>query len=81
MIAKERASRIFFMILRIGLGLFFRGLDLSCICLGVEREVTNYPFEVAWRLVLFLAMLAVWYNASRRGGSWFKTVRLDFSEI
>lgn len=30
-----------------------RGLSLSCNCIGVERVVTSYPFEVAWRLVLF----------------------------
>lgn len=32
---------------------WMRGLTLSCNCLGVERMVTSYPFEVFWRLALF----------------------------
>ncbi len=59
---------------------WIRGLHLSCNCLGVEREATVYPFEVGWRVVLFLAMFLVFWHA-RQKQPLFKSVRLDFSEI
>lgn len=60
---------------------WIRGLELSCNCLGVAREATNYPFEVGWRVVLFLAMLLLWHQARKSHGTWFKPVRLDFSDV
>ena len=58
-----------------------RGLSLSCNCIGVEREVTSYPFEVAWRLGLFLLMLVILWNSCRKGKTYFNVTRLDFSEM
>lgn len=43
-----------------------RGLSLSCNCIGVERAVTSYPFEVAWRLVLFFLMLILLWDPAGR---------------
>lgn len=60
---------------------WIRGLALSCNCIGVEREVTSYPFEVAWRLGLFLLMLVILWNSCRKGKTYFNVTRLDFSEM
>lgn len=60
---------------------WIRGLSLSCNCIGVEREVTSYPFEVAWRLGLFVLMLVILWNSSRKGKTYFNVTRLDFSEM
>lgn len=58
-----------------------RGLKLSCNCLGIEREATNYPFEVAWRVALLLLMLVLLWDAAKRKERMFKPVRFDFSEM
>ncbi len=58
-----------------------RGLSLSCNCIGVERAVTSYPFEVAWRLVLFFLMLILLWDSCRKGKTYFNVTRLDFSEM
>ncbi len=58
-----------------------RGLSLSCNCIGVERVVTSYPFEVAWRLVLFFLMLILLWDSCRKGKTYFNVTRLDFSEM
>ena len=58
-----------------------RGLSLSCNCIGVERVVTSYPFEVAWRLVLFSLMLILLWDSCRKGKTYFNVTRLDFSEM
>lgn len=58
-----------------------RGLSLSCNCIGVERAVTSYPFEVAWRLVLFSLMLILLWDSCRKGKTYFNVTRLDFSEM
>jgi Methylamine utilisation protein MauE. len=60
---------------------WIRGLSLSCNCIGVEREVTSYPFEVAWRLGLFALMLVILWNSCRKGKTYFNVTRLDFSEM
>ena len=60
---------------------WIRGLSLSCNCIGVEREVTSYPFEVAWRLGLFALMLVILWSSSRKGKTYFNVTRLDFSEM
>lgn len=60
---------------------WIRGLKLSCSCLGVEREATNYPFEVGWRVVLLLLMLVLLWDATRRKARMFEPVRFDFSEM
>lgn len=42
---------------------WLRGLTLSCNCLGIEREVTSYPFEIGWRLALLgLMLLLAWIS-------------------
>lgn len=60
---------------------WIRGLPLSCSCLGVQREVDNYPFEVTWRLLLLGVMLLLFWDANHREKLYFKPVRLDFSDI
>lgn len=60
---------------------WIRGLSLSCNCIGVEREVTNYPFEIMWRLVLFVLMLLILWTSCRKGKTYFNVTRLDFSEM
>lgn len=60
---------------------WIRGLVLSCSCLGVAREATNYPFEVGWRLLLFLAMVLVFFNARKKDSPFSRPARLDFSDI
>lgn len=57
------------------------GAFLSCNCIGVERVVTSYPFEVAWRLVLFFLMLILLWDSCRKGKTYFNVTRLDFSEM
>lgn len=44
---------------------WIRGLSLSCNCLGVERAVESYPFEVGWRLVLLLLVLSLFWEIRR----------------
>lgn len=48
-----------------------RGLSLSCHCTGFDREVQSYPFEVAWRLGLLLAGLALLWDIYRKHTSMF----------
>ena len=60
---------------------WIRGLSLSCSCLGVQREVDNYPFEVTWRVLLLGVMLLLFWDANHREKVYFKPVRLNFSDI
>ena len=50
---------------------WIRGLELSCSCLGVQREVSNYPFEILWRVGLLLAVLALFWEIRKQQGTFF----------
>ncbi|MDO4411402.1 MAG: hypothetical protein Q4C05_09020 [Akkermansia sp.] len=59
-----------------------RGLPIQCNCTSLEVQlVQNYPFEIAWRVALFLAMLVILWNACRKTKTYFNVARLDFSEM
>ncbi len=60
---------------------WIRGLSLSCNCLGVQRDVENYFFEVTWRVLLLGVMLLLFRDANNRERVYFKPVRLDFSDV
>ncbi len=55
---------------------WIRGLSLSCHCLGVERQVTSYPFEVAWRVVLLGLVLSLLWEIYHKSRNLFSTSRL-----
>lgn len=58
-----------------------RGLSLSCNCFGTDHAVASYPYEIMVRLGLFALMLVILWNATRKGKTYFKVTRLDFSEM
>ncbi len=61
---------------------WIRGLSLSCNCLGGEAtDVISYPFEVGWRVGLFILMLLILWDSCKKGKHYFKFSRLDFSEM
>lgn len=60
---------------------WIRGLSLSCNCLGVERAVESYPFEIGWRLCLMIVMLLLLWDAIRRQKGTDSLSRLDFSNV
>lgn len=45
---------------------WMRGLSLTCNCLGVERSVHSYPFEIGWRLILLLMVLSLLWEIHRK---------------
>lgn len=60
---------------------WIRGLELSCNCLGVERQVTNYFFEVSWRILLFLSMLLLLRDSFKKAPRRFEHGVLDTSDL
>ncbi len=59
-----------------------RGLSLACNCLGGEaKEVVSYPFEVGWRIGLFILMLLILWDCCRKNKFYFNFSRLDFSDM
>ncbi len=59
---------------------WIRGLDLSCNCTGPAAEVSNYPLEIGYRLLLLGACLIAWWDAYRLSSIAKKGKPLDFSE-
>lgn len=60
---------------------WIRGLSLSCNCLGVHREITSYPFEIGWRILLLCAMCILFYLSSEHNQPNKAQKRLDFSQV
>ena len=58
-----------------------RDLSLQCNCLGVERPVESYGFEVSWRFGLFVLFLTLLWDSIRRERLPHNTLKLDFSQV
>jgi len=60
---------------------WIRGLSLSCHCLGVARNVENYPLEVAWRVALMLLTALLLWDSYRQGKQVFHSRRMKVIDL
>lgn len=60
---------------------WWRGLSLSCNCMGAMHEIDNYPYEVSMRVLLLAGMALLLWDSRRSKKSPWKFKSFDFSEV
>ncbi len=60
---------------------WLRGLSLSCNCWGELAEVTNYPLEVCYRLLILGAAILLCWDAFRENRLQPAKKPLNFSDL
>lgn len=58
-----------------------RGLELSCHCFVQEHSISDYPAEIALRLLFLSAMIVLLWDSGRNRQTPWQYKRYDFSEV